>query len=106
LEKKDAASCLAAAAEYENLKRTDAAGLYDAACNRALCAAVIPEDPKTPVADAARLTREQADLAMAWLSQAVAAGFTDAAHMKRDADLDSLREREDFRRLLAELEAK
>ena len=67
---------------------------------------MIPEDPKTPAADAARLAKEQADLAMAWLHKAVAAGFKDAEHMKKDKDLDALREREDFKKLLAELEAK
>jgi tetratricopeptide (TPR) repeat protein len=104
--KKDAAGCLRAAAEYEALNRIDAGRLYNAACHRAICAAVISEDPKTPAADAARLTREQADLAMAWLHKAVAAGFTDAEQIKQDKDLDALREREDFKKLLAELPAK
>src|SRR5262249_40610589 len=70
--RKDAAGCLAAAAEYEARKPTDAGALYDAACYRAVCAAVIVEDPQTPVADATRLARDQADLAMAWLHKAVA----------------------------------
>ncbi|HET6576118.1 MAG TPA: serine/threonine-protein kinase, partial [Fimbriiglobus sp.] len=103
---KNAAGCLAAAAEYEAVKGTDAGWLYDAACNRALCAAVIPDDPKTPPADAAGLAKEQADLAMAWLHKAVAAGFSNASHMKQDKDLDALRERADFKKLLAELENK
>jgi eukaryotic-like serine/threonine-protein kinase len=103
---KDSAGCLAAAAEYEALKPTDAEGLYDAACHRAVCAAVVREDPKTPAADAPRLAKEQADLAMAWLQKAVAAGFTDAEHMKQDKDFDALREREDFKKLVAELQAK
>src|SRR5262249_5547274 len=64
---RDAAGCLAAAAEYETLKRTGAPALYNAACHRAIGAAVIREDLKTPKADAARLATEQADLAMAWL---------------------------------------
>jgi len=59
-----------------------------------------------PAADAARLAREQADLAMAWLRKAVTAGYKDAEHMKQDKDLDALREREDFKKLFAELEAK
>jgi tetratricopeptide (TPR) repeat protein len=101
--KKDAAGCLAAAAEYEAQKHTDAGRFYNAACLRAVCAAVISEDPKTPAADAARLAKEQADLAMAWLHKAVAAGFSNASHMKQDKDLDALREREDFKKLLAEL---
>jgi serine/threonine protein kinase/tetratricopeptide (TPR) repeat protein len=103
---KDAAGCLAAAADYDALKRTDAGELYNSACHRAICAAVIREDPKTPQADAPRLAKEQADLAMAWLHKAVAAGFADAAHMKKDEDIDALRGREDFRKLLAELQAK
>jgi hypothetical protein len=61
------------------------------------------EDQKTPAADAARLAKVQADLAMAWLHNAVAAGFKDAKHMKKDTDLDALSERGDFKSLLTEL---
>jgi serine/threonine protein kinase/Flp pilus assembly protein TadD len=104
--KKDAGGCLAAAAEFESRKHTDTGWMYDAACLRAVCAAVIPEDPKTPAGDAARLAQEQADMAMAWLHKAVAAGFSNASHMKQDRDLDALRGREDFKQLLAELELK
>ena len=43
---------------------------------------------------------------MELLAKAVQAGYQDAAHMKKDTDLDPLREREDFKKLLAELEAK
>ena len=39
------------------------------------------------------------------LRQAVAKGYKDAAHMKKDADLDALRERDDFKKLVAEMEA-
>src|SRR5439155_4078489 len=46
----------------------------------------------------------EADRAMAWLQQAIAAGYMDAAHMKKDKDLDALRDREDFKKLLTELE--
>src|SRR4029077_15437461 len=98
--------CLTAAAESEARKPTDARQMYEAACNRAVCAAVIPLDPKTSAADAARLANEQADVAMAWLNKAVAAGYSDVAHMKQDKDLDALRGREDFKKLLAELQAK
>jgi hypothetical protein len=47
---------------------------------------------------------KQADLAMDWLQQAVAAGYKDVASLKKDTDLDPLREREDFKKLIAELE--
>ena len=103
---KDPAGCRATAEMWEKLKRSDGASLYDAACMRAVTAAVIKEDPKTPGADATRLAKEEADRALAWLKQAVAAGFRDVAHMKRDKDLDCLRTRDDFKKLIAELEAK
>jgi hypothetical protein len=47
---------------------------------------------------------EYADRAMELLRTAVNAGFKDAAHLKQDRDLDPLRDRADFRQLLAELE--
>jgi hypothetical protein len=72
---------------------------------RAVTAAVIKVDAKTPAADAARLAREEADRAMAWLQKAIAAGYKDAAHMMKDKDLNALRDREDFKKLLADLEA-
>lgn len=43
---------------------------------------------------------------MELLQKAVKAGYNDAAHMAKDADLDSLRGREDFKKLLAKLEGK
>jgi hypothetical protein len=43
---------------------------------------------------------------MSMLRDAVAKGYKDAARMKKDQDLDSLRSREDFKQLLADLEAK
>jgi hypothetical protein len=58
------------------------------------------------VTDPARIAKVDADRAMAWLKKAVAVGYSDAAHMKKDADLDLLRDREDFQKLLADLEAK
>jgi serine/threonine protein kinase/tetratricopeptide (TPR) repeat protein len=49
---------------------------------------------------------EYADRAVELLRQAVNAGYRNATHMGTDTDLDPLREREDFKRLLAELETK
>ena len=98
----DPAGCRATAEMWEKLNRTDTDSLYNAACFRAITAGV---QAKAPGADAARLAIEDADRAMAWLTKAIAAGYKDAAHMKRDTDLDSLRERPDFKKLLAELEA-
>src|SRR5206468_1994294 len=46
---------------------------------------------------------KQADLAMEWLRKTVTAGFKDAAQIAKDKDLDALRGRDDFKKLLAEL---
>lgn len=97
----DPAGCRATAEMWEKLDRKDAESLYNAACYRAVAAAV---QAKNPGADAARLAKDDADRAMQWLHKAVQAGYKDAGHMKKDPDLDSLRERADFKKLLAELE--
>jgi hypothetical protein len=47
-----------------------------------------------------------ADRAMDFLRQAVKAGWKDAPHIRMDTDLDPLRGREDFRKLVEELEKK
>ena len=47
---------------------------------------------------------EYVDRAMELLATAVKAGYKDAAHLKADTDLDSLRDRADFRSLVADLE--
>ncbi len=88
---------------FEALERNNARELYEAACNRAICAAVILEDPRTPADDATRLSQEQAELAMAWLHKAVAAGFHSTRRMMRESDLADLRERDDFQKLVTEL---
>ena len=48
---------------------------------------------------------ECAKRAVALLQQAVANGFKDAEHLKKDDDLKALRGRDDFKKLVAALEA-
>jgi hypothetical protein len=50
--------------------------------------------------------KEYADRAMDLLRKAVNGGFNDAAHMAKDTDLDSLRGREDYKKLIEELTKK
>ena len=52
------------------------------------------------------LARGYAERALALLRQAVQRGFKDAARMKKDPDLEPLRTRDDFKKLLAHLEGK
>ena len=99
----DPTGCRATAEMWEKLNRTDAGSLYDAARFRAVTAGV---QAKAPGADAATLAKDDAERALQWLQKAVQAGYKDAAHMKSDPDLGPLRERADFKKLLAELEKK
>jgi hypothetical protein len=102
---------LAAAAELA-AKMKERAGdkaeqLYNAACAYALCAGAAKQ-AKSPIAGAvpaAPDSEKLAEEALALLIQAVAKGFKNAAHLKLNKDLDPLRPRMDFQKLLAKLEA-
>jgi tetratricopeptide (TPR) repeat protein len=96
----DPAGCRATAAMWEKLARRDAGSLYTAARFRAVAAAV---QAKASGPDTDRLAQEDAEKAMAWLTKAAAAGYKDAAQVKQDKDLDHLRERPDFQKLIAEM---
>jgi hypothetical protein len=72
------------------------ADLYTAACGHALC---------VPLADKPQTKDKYAARSVELLRKAVAKGYKDAAQMKTDADLDALRQRDDFQKLLADLEA-
>ena len=50
--------------------------------------------------------QEYADRSMALLHKATQYGFKDTTRMKQDKDLVALREREDFKKLLVEVEGK
>jgi tetratricopeptide (TPR) repeat protein len=93
---KDPVGCRQTAQMWEKLNRADADSLYNAACMRAVSAAVLT---------GAKQADAEAEQAMVWLKKAVAAGYKNAAHMEKDKDLDTLRDREDFKKLLAELTA-
>jgi hypothetical protein len=67
--------------------------MYNIACDHAV---MIPKSANRG---------KEAESAMECLKRAVAAGFNNVAQMKRDTDLDALRDREDFKQLLAKLEA-
>ena len=98
-----AADCRQAAEAFEKLNRTDVVSLYNAARFRALLAAALRGG--TPTAESTKQANEEADRAMTWLKKAVTAGFHDAASMTKDHDLDALRDRDDFKRLLGDLKS-
>jgi hypothetical protein len=86
------------------------ATLYALAGAYALSSAAAFKDGKVPAADRDKLAGQYAARAVQLLRQAQAAGhFRTRAHLaglKKDADLDPLRSRADFKELLARLEKK
>jgi eukaryotic-like serine/threonine-protein kinase len=97
----DAANCSQTAVMWDKLHRTDSASLYRSACLHAVTAKVLGAAGKsTPGTDQSAV---EADSAMAWLKQAVAAGYKDAAQFNKDSDLNALRDREDFKQLAVAL---
>jgi tetratricopeptide (TPR) repeat protein len=99
----DAAGCQQTAEMWENLKRTDADSLYKAACLRAVTAAAYRAADKSSTS--IQQAEAEADRAMAWLRQAVAEGYQNGARLKEDKNLDALRERADFAKLITALQA-
>jgi hypothetical protein len=79
---------------------------YDAACALALCVAVVESATQLPETQRTQLAQSFGERALAMLRQAVERGYKDVAHLKKDADLASLRSRADFQKLVQELEAK
>jgi tetratricopeptide (TPR) repeat protein len=88
-----AAEAVAEVAELTKMGTWNAGQWYDFACVYALASGKVADKKQ-----------EYADRAMQLLHQAVKAGWKDAAHMKKDTDLDSLRQREDFKKLMQALE--
>jgi serine/threonine-protein kinase len=78
---------------------------YNAACVYSLASAAAHKDNNLPAAEQQKLGQRYADRAMELLRQAVAKGYKDAAHMQKDPDLAALRQRDDFKKLVADLEA-
>jgi tetratricopeptide (TPR) repeat protein len=98
----DAAGCRTTADMWEKLNRADSDSLFTAACMRAVTATVVRANERS--AAVAKLADTEADRAMNWLKQAVAAGYRNGDHLKKSKDLDTLRDREEFKQLLANLE--
>jgi hypothetical protein len=85
----------------EGLEKPEADDVYDLACSHALIHGVASEKGSGLTATAAFAAGEQA---IATLRRAIAAGYRGLADMRRNTELDSLRKRPEFGKLLAELE--
>jgi hypothetical protein len=101
----DHAAAAEAAAQLVQAAVDQQVDAYNAACMLARCVPLAERDTELPEARRQERAKTYADRAIATLRQAVHNGFRDVAHMKKDSDLDPLRSRPVFQRLLAELEA-
>jgi hypothetical protein len=79
---------------------------YDAACFLSRCIPIVAEHDKLEDKQRRAAVQFYGDAAMKLLRDAVSKGWKDAAHLKKDTDLDPLRQREDFKKLVAELSGK
>jgi tetratricopeptide (TPR) repeat protein/serine/threonine protein kinase len=79
---------------------------YDAACFQARCMPLVQTDANLSEDKRTELVRAHGDRAVEFLRQAILNGYQNAGHIKKDKDLDPLRSRADFQKLLAQLEAK
>jgi serine/threonine protein kinase/Tfp pilus assembly protein PilF len=102
---RDQAGAVATAERLRDLEWDPPGNAYDAACGLALCIPIVHTDEQAAPDARAKAVQFYGDAAMAMLKAAVARGWKEAAHMKKDTDLDPLRQREDFKVLVAELEA-
>ena len=86
------AEAVAEAAELNKTQNWDSGQWYNFACVYSLASAKIAGKKK-----------EYADRAMELLQKAVNAGWNNARHTATDTDLDPLRDREDFKKLLVDI---
>jgi hypothetical protein len=101
--RKDQVMCLEALGKWDALERSQSVSPSDAAAFRSACAGILRETDKSPAGQAR--ANQEANRAMALLQQAVSKGYT-SAQVKQDKDLDPLRDRDDFKKLITDLEAK
>ena len=78
---------------------------YEAACYFARCVPLAEKNKQLSEVKSKELAQSYGDKAMAALRPAIQNGYKDAAHMKKDTDLDALRGRDDFKKLLGDLNA-
>jgi tetratricopeptide (TPR) repeat protein len=88
-----------AAAKLREFKPASAATLYDAGRGYGLCATLAVKGKTKPTEEDLKLKQKYADLALACLKEAIAAGFKDYDLMKQDSDLAALRDLPEFQAL-------
>jgi serine/threonine protein kinase/tetratricopeptide (TPR) repeat protein len=103
---RDQAAALRAAQRLRDLGWEPAANAYDATSALIECISIVAKHERLDEQQRRAALEFYGDQAVAMLRFAVSKGFRDVARLKKDKELDAVREREDFKKLLAELEKK
>jgi len=82
------------------------ADAYDAACFLSRCIPIVAKHDKLDDRQRQDAAKFYGDGALKLLRNAASKGYQDAAHLKKDSDLVPLRQREDFQKLVAEMQGK
>jgi tetratricopeptide (TPR) repeat protein len=101
----DQAGAIGIAQQLRDLGWDPGADAYDAARDLSLCIPIVAKNEKASQEERDKQAAFYGDGAVKMLRDAVAKGFKDADRMKNDNGLDALRQRDDFKKLLTELEA-
>jgi serine/threonine protein kinase len=96
---------VAVAEELGASKGLKAPEIYELACVFSVSARVAGKDPLLSLSEREQLAEKYAARAVAMLHCAAQVGYRDTEQLNKDTDLDALRRREDFKRLIADLEA-
>jgi serine/threonine protein kinase len=92
-----------AAADLARIAGHPANDTYNAACYFSRCVQLAEKDTKLSETGRRDLAKSYGTLALETLRQAIQKGYKDVSHMKKDPDLAPIRGREDFQKLLTEL---
>jgi tetratricopeptide (TPR) repeat protein len=79
---------------------------YSAACDLSLCVPIVAKHDKLDDQQRTAAAQFYGDAAMKMLRDAVSKGYKNVMQLKNETDLDPLRQRNDFKKLVAELEGK
>jgi hypothetical protein len=98
------AAAAEAAGELSRIAFEPAGDAYLAACLFSRCVVLAEMDSSLPQARRQERAKTHGDRAVAALREAVAKGYADVANVRKEKDLDPLRQRPDFQKLIAELD--
>src|SRR5262249_5314545 len=104
LDRKDHRAAARTVADYLQIEPNGFEESAEAAGFLCRCAQLTNQDPTVPNSQRDSMARTYADQAMAALHTAVRYGFREAKHLKEDPIYDPIRSRDDFQRLVREIE--